>query len=71
MRVLEIEEVISLLRSEVKTAGGVSGWSRKTGIHRTTVSKVLAGLQPPSKSIIRALKLRIVFASEPKPPYQK
>jgi hypothetical protein len=39
MRQLEIEDVISLLRTRVKRAGGVVAWSAKTGIHRTTISK--------------------------------
>jgi DNA-binding phage protein len=65
MRHLDVEDVISLLRSEVKRAGGQSPWGRKNGINRTTLNKVLNGLRPPTPSIIKALKLRIVFVSEP------
>ncbi len=66
MRVLEVEDVISLLRSEVEQAGGQTAWSKKVGIHRTTVSKTVNGIEPPTRSIIRALKLRMVFVSEQK-----
>jgi DNA-binding phage protein len=64
MRQLEIEDVISLLRAEVKRAGGPAAWSRETGIHRTTISKVLCGLQAPTKGIISALGLRTIIVSE-------
>ena len=61
MHVLEIKDVVLLLRSEIKQAGGVCAWAEKTGVHRTTVSKVLYNVQPPTKSIIKALNLRTVF----------
>jgi DNA-binding phage protein len=71
MRIFEREDVMSLLRSEIKKAGGQTAWSRKTGVHRTTVVKVLMGLQPITKSIIRALKLRVVFVAESKSPHSE
>jgi DNA-binding phage protein len=67
MRVFELKDILPLLRSEVKQAGGASAWARKTGVHRTTVTKVLLGLQPPTKSIIIALGLRVVFISKSAP----
>jgi DNA-binding phage protein len=60
-RTLEVKDVILLLRAEVRRAGGVSAWSKKTGVHRTIVSKVLHNSKPLPKSIIKALKLRTVF----------
>ncbi len=66
MRILKAEDVVAMLRSEVKQAGGPGAWSKKTGIHRTTISKVLMGAQPPTKSIISTLKLRTVFVAEAK-----
>jgi DNA-binding phage protein len=69
MRVLELEEVIFLLRTEVKRAGGQEAWAKKTGVNRTVVNKVLNGHQQPTKRIMKALKLRVVFASEPKSPH--
>jgi DNA-binding phage protein len=65
MRHLDVEDVIALLRSEVKRAGGQSPWGRKNGINRTALNKVLNGQRAPTASIIKALNLRIVFVSEP------
>jgi hypothetical protein len=64
MRVLKIDDVRSLLRAEIELAGGVVAWSKKAGVHRTTVSKVAANLRPPTKSIIKALRLRTVFVAD-------
>ena len=61
MRILELKDVVPLLRAEVRRAGGVSAWSKKTGVNRSVASKVLNNLKPPSRSIIKALKLRTVF----------
>ena len=61
MRILELKDVVSVLRAEVQRAGGVSAWSKKTGVNRTIVSKVLNDLRAPPKSMIKALKLRTVF----------
>ncbi len=61
MRILEFKDIVPLLRAEVQRAGGVSAWSKKTGVSRTVVSKALNNLKPPTKSIIKALKLRMVF----------
>jgi hypothetical protein len=71
MSFLELKDVIHLLRSEVERAGGQVGWSKKTGNNRAVLNKVLNGHQPPTKSIIRALKLRVVFVPEPKLPHSK
>jgi DNA-binding phage protein len=61
MRILEIKDVVPLLLAEVRRAGGVSAWSKKTGVNRTIASKVLNNLKSPTKSVIKALKLRTVF----------
>jgi DNA-binding phage protein len=61
MRFLELKDVIRLLRSEVERAGGQTVWAKKTGINRPVINTVLNGHQPPTKKIIRALKLRTVF----------
>jgi hypothetical protein len=68
MRILELEDVVSLLRVEVRKAGGVSAWSRKNGVHRSIVSNVLNNLRLPTKSMIKALKLRTVFVVSKKRP---
>jgi DNA-binding phage protein len=61
MRMLEVKDIVPLLRAEVQRAGGVTAWCKKTGVHRTIASKVLNNLSPPTKSVIKALKLRMVF----------
>ena len=66
MKFLELKDVICLLRSEVERAGGQAAWAKKTGVNRTVINRVLNDRQPPSKKIISALKLRMVFVSEPK-----
>jgi DNA-binding phage protein len=63
MRILEVKDLVPLLRAEVQRAGGVSAWSKKTGVNRTIVSKVLNDLRAPPKSMIKALKLRTVFVA--------
>ena len=55
MRILEVKGIVPLLRVEMQRAGGVSAWSKKTGVNRTVASKVLNNLKPPSGSIIKAL----------------
>jgi DNA-binding phage protein len=61
MRILEVKDIVPLLRAEVQRADGLSAWSKKTGVHRTIVSKVLNHLSQPTKTVIKALKLRKVF----------
>ena len=63
MRVFDEEGVIKLLHAKVKAAGSSSAFSRQTGIERTYLVRVLQGKQPPSKRVLAALNLRIVYAS--------
>ena len=71
MKFLELKDVICLLRSEVERAGGQAAWAKKTGVNRTVINRVLNDRQPPSKKIISALKLRMVFVSKQKSPHSK
>lgn len=66
MRILKNQDVVALLRAEIERAGGVAPWARKAGMSRTSVSKVLSGVRPPPRSIIKALKLRTVFVADRK-----
>jgi hypothetical protein len=67
MRELKNQEILALFRAEIKRAGGVGAWAAKNpSVHRTTVSKVLCGFQPLTKSIIKALGLRIIVVSDAK-----
>jgi len=71
MRVFELEDVIDLLRAEVKRAGGQVAWSKKTGINRTRLNRVVNGHLPPTKTMLKALKLRTVFVSRSESPDSK
>ena len=64
MRILEIEEVIDLLRTEIARAGSQTAWCRKARIDRTALNKVLNGHRPPTDGIIAALNLRVVFTAD-------
>jgi DNA-binding phage protein len=66
MRIFEVDDVISLLRYEVKRAGGQDAWGKKNGFHRTVVNKALNGERPPSTAILKALRLRVAIVSEKK-----
>jgi DNA-binding phage protein len=61
-RFLEQRDIRDFLRKEVERAGGQSAWSRKTGVHRGTVNRVLAGQIKPTKELLKALRLRVVYA---------
>ena len=71
MHILDVEDVVRLLRSEVKRAGGQAAWAKKACVDRTIVNGILSGRRLPGKKIIKALKLRIVFVSELDSPRSK
>jgi hypothetical protein len=60
----EHEEVMELLRTEIARAGGQGRWAKMMGMDRTQLSKMLHGPQVLSKRVIKALKLRVVFAPD-------
>jgi transcriptional regulator with XRE-family HTH domain len=66
MRVLEVEDVIRLLRSQV----GQAALAKNAGVDRPTISKILSGRAPLQPKILRALNIRMVFvlASKNEPP---
>jgi hypothetical protein len=61
MTILDLSGVLLLLEQEVENAGGPSKWSRKHGIDRTYVSKVLHAHREPSDTILEALGLERVY----------
>ena len=61
---MEAKDVVALLRSEVTRAGSQAAWAEKVGVSRIVVNKILNGHELPTKKIIKALKLRMVFVSE-------
>src|SRR5258708_7974969 len=64
MRALDQNDVVRLLRSEVRRAGGQKEWARKSGVAPSMISMVLTGDRPPNEKIISALKLRRVVIFE-------
>jgi DNA-binding transcriptional regulator YdaS (Cro superfamily) len=62
VRVLDDDDLLELLRSRVKRAGGQSAFARQCGLQRTYLNRVLSGKKQPGwRSIIDALNLRIVY----------
>ena len=63
-RLLNIQDAIQLLRSEVKRAGSQRAFARKAGVNVSVVSKTLRGMVLPSEKILRTLKLQVVYLSK-------
>jgi transcriptional regulator with XRE-family HTH domain len=63
-RLLNLQDAIQLLRSEVKRAGSQRAFARKAGVNVSVISKTLRGIVLPSKNILRALKLQVVYLSK-------
>jgi DNA-binding phage protein len=61
VQILELDDVVTLLRREVEQAGSQTAWSKKTGIDRATLNQVLKGRRSPTQGILAALNLRTVF----------
>jgi hypothetical protein len=61
---LEHKEVMDLLRSEIARAGSQGCWAKMMGMDRAQLNKMLHGRQLLSKRVIKALKLRVVFAPD-------
>jgi DNA-binding phage protein len=68
LEILTQKDVVQLLRREVAKAGGQTGWSKKTGVHRSLINKILQGREPLTKSILKALGLEIVYGHKQKKP---
>ena len=65
-RLLNDDDVLKLLHSQVRRAGGQSSFARQIRVDRTFLNKVLSGKKPPSApSILEALNLRIAYAPVP------
>ena len=63
-RLLNLNDVMRLLRSEVRRAGSKRAFARKAGVNVSVVSKTLRGVVLPSDKILNALKLRVVYLSK-------
>ena len=63
-KILDLEEVMRLLRSEIERVGSQRAFARKAGVNQGVVSRTLSGQSLPSEKILRALKLRVVYLSK-------
>ena len=63
-RLLNLQDAIQFLRSEVKRAGSQRAFARKAGVNVSVISKTLRGMVLPSEKILRALKLQVVYLSK-------
>jgi hypothetical protein len=59
---LDLKDIVRILRKEVKRAGSQAAWARETGVNQPDLSSTITGKRPPTKDILRALNLRKVFA---------
>jgi len=62
---LDVNDVLGLLRRDVERAGGQYAWSRRTGVNRAYLYRVLNDQSPPGGPIIAALKLKKVILVKP------
>jgi hypothetical protein len=61
---LNLKDVIRLLRKEVKRAGSQRAFARKSKVNVGVVSKTLRGIVLPPEKILSALNLRVVYLSK-------
>jgi len=63
-RLLNLNDVLRLLRSEVERAGSQRAFAEKAGVNVSVVSKTLRRMVLPSEKILGALNLRVVYLSK-------
>ena len=63
-RLLNLNDVLRLLRSEVERAGSQRAFAEKAGVNVSAVSKTLRRMVLPSEKILGALNLRVVYLSK-------
>ena len=56
MRFLTERDIVDLLRAKVVRAGSQEAWSKRTGVHRTIVNKVLHSLRDHIDMVCETLK---------------
>jgi hypothetical protein len=61
---LGLEDIVRLLRARVKQVGSQAEWARKNRVNPADLSSTITGKRPPTKDVLRALKLKKVFAYE-------
>ena len=63
-QILDLQDVLRLLRSEIKRAGSQRRFAREASVNISVVSRTLSGQVLPSQKILRALNLRTVYLSK-------
>jgi transcriptional regulator with XRE-family HTH domain len=63
-KILDLDDVMRLLRSEIERAGSQRAFARKAGVNVSVVSRTLNRQRLPSEKVLRALKLRAVYFSK-------
>ena len=61
---LGLEDIVRLLRDRVKQVGSQAEWARRNDVNPADLSSTITGKRPPTKDVLRALKLKKVFAYE-------
>ena len=61
---LGLEDIVRLLHEKVKRAGTQAEWARKNDVNPADLSSTITGKRPPTKDVLKALKLKKVFAYE-------
>ena len=61
VEILDGAGMLRLLRREIKNAGSTGLWATKVGLDPSTVHHVLASRRSPSRSLIKALGLEVVY----------
>jgi hypothetical protein len=56
------EEVVKLLKHEIRQLGNQNRWSINNNVDQTAVSRVLAGHLPPPPRVLKVLGLRKVIS---------
>jgi DNA-binding phage protein len=63
LQALDLRLVMSE-RAGVERAGGQAQWAKRVGVNREALNKMLALTRPLTKRVIKALKLRIIYAPD-------
>src|SRR5437764_11970650 len=61
-RLIGLEDVVRMLRKEVERAGSQAEWARQGSVNSPDLSGTVTGKRPPTKDILKALRLKKAFA---------
>jgi DNA-binding phage protein len=57
-QVLSDQDVLHLLRNEIRQCGSQMEWARRAGVNRVNLNKILRGHRPVSPNFVKALGLK-------------